>query len=175
MPLLQLLIRVIKILRSQGTPGQVAAGFVFGMCLGLIPWNTLHSFFIWFLVIILNVNFGAVLLGLAIFSSIAYIFDPIFHSIGYWLLVKVEFLRELWTSLYQAPVIPFTRFYNTVVMGSTFVSMVLFVPVLILAKWLVKNYRVKIDPHIQKLPLFQMFKTTRIYNIYQKIKMLSEL
>jgi uncharacterized protein (TIGR03546 family) len=115
------------------------------------------------------------LLGLAIFSSIAYIFDPIFHSIGYWLLVDVEFLRDFWTSIYQASVIPFTRFYNTVVMGSTFISIILFVPVLILTRWLVKNYREKIDPHIQKLPLFQMFKATKIYSMYQKIKVLSEL
>jgi len=51
----------------------------------------------------------------------------------------------------------------------------LFVPVLILTRWLVKNYREKIDPHIQKLPLFQMFKATKIYSMYQKIKVLSEL
>jgi len=175
MPLLQLLIKVVKILRSQGTPGQVAGGFAFGMCLGLIPWNTLHSFLVWLLVIILNVNFGATLLGLTIFSSIAYIFDPAFHSIGYWLLVDVEFLRGFWTSLYQAPVIPFTRFYNTVVMGSTFISLILFIPVLISVKWIVKNYREKIDPHVQKLPLVQAFKTTKVYEIYQKIKVLSEL
>ncbi|MFN3135471.1 MAG: TIGR03546 family protein [Candidatus Kryptonium sp.] len=175
MPILQLIAKIIKILRSQGTPGQVASGFAFGMCLGLIPWNTLHSILIWIIVIIVNVNLGAVFLGIALFGAIAYIFDPLFHSLGYWLLVDVEALREMWTSLYQAPVIPFTRFYNTVVMGSTVASILLFLPVYLSSKWLVKNYREKVDPHIQKLPFLKVVKASKIYQIYQKIKFWSEV
>ncbi len=175
MPVLQLIAKIIKILRSQGTPGQVSAGFAFGMCLGLIPWNTLHSFLIWIIVIILNVNFGAVFLGIALFGSVAYIFDPFLHSLGYKILVEFDFLRPTWVSLYQAPVVPFTRFYNTVVMGSTVISILLFVPVYLSSKWLVKNYREKVDPHIQKLPIIKVVKASKIYQLYEKIKSLSEL
>ncbi|MCS7229836.1 MAG: TIGR03546 family protein [Candidatus Kryptonium sp.] len=173
-PIIQLIARIIKILRSQGSPGQVAAGFAFGMCLGLIPWNTLHSFLIWIIVIILNVNFGAVLLAIGLFAPIAYIFDPFFHSFGYWILVDIEGLRGVWTSLYQTSLIPFTRFYNTVVMGSTVTSFILFLPVYFLAKWFVKNYREKIDPHIQKLPIIKAAKASKLYQIYEKIKIWSE-
>ncbi|CUS92754.1 TIGR03546 family protein [Candidatus Kryptobacter tengchongensis] len=175
MPILQLIAKIVKILRSQGTPGQVAAGFAFGMCLGLIPWNTLHSILIWIIVIVVNVNFGAVFLGIAVFGAVAYIFDPFFHSFGYWILVDVESLRSLWTSLYQSPVIPFTRFYNTVVMGSTVISFLLFFPVYFGSKWLVKNYREKVDPHIQKLGLIKAIKASKIYQLYQKIKFWSEV
>jgi len=175
MPVLQVIAKIIKILRSQGTPGQVAAGFTFGMYLGLIPWNTLHSFIIWILVILFNVNFGAVLLAISIFASIAYIFDPFFHSFGYWVLVDLDFLRGFWTNLYQTSIIPFTRFYNTVVMGSTLASVLLTVPVYLGVKWFVKNYREKVDPKIQKLGVIKMIKASKIYDIYQKAKVLSEL
>ncbi len=169
MPLLQLIAKIIKILRSEGTPGQIAMGFALGMLAGLIPMNTLHGILLWGIVILCNVSFGAFLFAFILFSGIAYLLDPFFHSLGYLLLVRIEFLHGFWTALYTAPLIPFTRFYNTVVMGSTVFGVVSFYPVYGGVKFFVIQYREKLDARIQQWKIVKMIKASHIYRLYTKM------
>lgn len=175
MPTLQILAKLIKILRSDGTPAQIAAGFVLGMAAGFIPFNTLHGFILWFAAILFNVSFAMFLFGYAVFSGIAYLMDPWFHSIGYVMLVQWDFLRSFWTSLYTAPIVPLTRFYNTVVIGSTIVAMFLSIPLYFFSRWFVLLYRQKIEAHIQKLRVVQIIKSTKLFELYERVKNWSEI
>jgi uncharacterized protein (TIGR03546 family) len=54
------------------------------------------------------------------FAFIAYIFDPIFHDVGV-MILEMDGLQSTFVTLYNLPIIPFTKFYNTVVMGANFV------------------------------------------------------
>ncbi len=169
---LKLIANFIKILREGQTPAQVAGGFAFGSILGLSPMLTLQGVFIWLIILILDVNLSAVTISLLIFSLIAFIFDPIFHHLGYYILVNVDGLKDIWTTLYNAPIAPLTRFNNTVVMGSFVCALILFPFIYFGFKKFVIAYRTTIGKRIQKTKIYQIVSKSWIVQTYQRIRRL---
>jgi len=172
--IIEFIAKLIKILRSAASPAQIAGGFMLGMVLGLTPLLTLHNLIIFILIIIFNVNIAMAIFSFGIFSGIAYLFDSLFHNLGYYLLVDVTSLHDLWTRLYNIPVVALSRYNNTVVMGSLVTALILMIPVYFLTRIGVIQYREKIDSRVQKLKIMQVIKSSSIYNFYQKIKSLGE-
>jgi len=112
-----------------------------GMVIGLISLRSLLAPFLILLVIILDVNISAAIFAALLFRAVAYFAAPLFHIFGYWVLVEMKALHDVWGSLYSIPVVPYTRFNNTVVMGSLVVSIVILYPVFAGVKLLLLNYR----------------------------------
>jgi uncharacterized protein (TIGR03546 family) len=139
------------------------------MIIGLTPVMSLHNLVIVFLMIIFEVNIAMTIFSFAIFSGFAYLLDPVFHDLGYYLLVNVAFLKGMWTSFYNTPVIALSRFNNTIVMGSLAASLILVLPTYILGKQFVLVYRTKLDPYIEKLKIVKIIKSSKIYELYEKI------
>jgi uncharacterized protein (TIGR03546 family) len=167
---LKLLSKFIGVLRSAASPNQIAWGFALGTIPGLTPLNALHNLGVLVLLIILNVNIASATLALAIFSLIAWMLDPLFHAIGYIVLVQIPFLQSLWTDLYNAPIAPLTRFNNTVVMGSLLVSLVLLVPNYFLFRAFVLRYRESWNAKIAKWKIVQIMKGSNLVKLYFKIR-----
>jgi uncharacterized protein (TIGR03546 family) len=170
MLILKYLAKIVKILRSAASPNQIAGGFILGMVFGLTPLWSLHNLLIFIIVVILNVNISMVMFSFIICSGFAYIFDPLFHDLGYYLLVDVTSLNGLWTSMMNIPIIAFSKFNNTVVMGSFVSAIALMLPVFFLVKYGVIAYREKIDARIQKLKIVQALKGSKLYGFYEKIR-----
>ncbi len=170
----KLLSKLFKAINSNASPMQIAWGAVLGMFLGLTPFWTLHQIVIIFLIIIINVNMSMAIFSLLIFKGIAYLADPLLHSIGCWLLVDLESLNTLWTTLYHAPVVPLTRFNNTVVLGAFVGSIILLEPLLLSVNIGVIEYRAKLHDRIQKLKIVQVVKSSGLYSLYQKFRRLGE-
>jgi uncharacterized protein (TIGR03546 family) len=105
---LKLIVNFIKILREGQTPAQVAGGFALGAIIGLSPMFTLQGLIVWLIILVLDVNLSAATFSLGLFTLFAYIFDPLFHRLGYVLLVDIDSLKGLWTVLYNAPIAPLT-------------------------------------------------------------------
>lgn len=160
----------IKILREGQTPAQVAGGFALGSILGLSPMLTLQGLVVWFIVLLLNVNLSAALLALTLFSLGAYLLDPIFHWLGYQLLVNIDGLRAVWTTLYNAPIAPLTRFNNTVVLGSFVSALILFVPVYVGMKRFVVAYRSTVGSRIERWKVYQVIKRSTLVQWYEKLR-----
>lgn len=171
---LEILAKIIKILRSAASPAQIAAGISFGMIIGLTPFWTLHNLVLIILLIILNINIGSALFAFVIFSGIAYLADPLFHSLGYFVLVDLTFLHGLWTALYNLPVIALSKYNNTVVTGSLIFSLILVTPVFFLTKKGVIYYRENIDTKMQKWKIVKIVKSSKIYSFYEKIRKMGE-
>lgn len=167
---LKLIAKLFKVLRSGESPGKIAGGFILGMLIGLTPIWSLHNLVVLILLIIINVNLGMAIFSFLLFSGFAYVFDPMFHSLGFWILVDIPALKGLWMSMYNTPVIALSKFNNTVVMGSLVVSLILLVPAFFAAKWFVVFYREHIDAKMQKLKIVQVIKGSKIYNLYEKIR-----
>ncbi len=172
---LELLAKLFKVLRSGASPGQIAGGFILGMILGLTPFWNLHNLLVILLIIILDVNISMSIFGFLLFSLFAWFFDPLFHSFGYFLLVDIGSMKDVYTSMYNTPVLGLSNFNNTVVMGSLAASILLLLPMYFLAKIGVVQYRVKIDPMFQKLKIVQMVKGSKLYEWYDKISGAGEL
>lgn len=160
--------KLLKALASEASPGQIAGGIILGMIIGLTPVSSLHNVFIVLLILVLKVNIGMAILSFTIFSGIAYLADPLFHSFGVWLL-EMESMQQTWTNMYNNEWIALTNFYNTVVIGSFVTAILLCIPTFPLAKYGVVQYREHIHEKVQKLKLVKAFKTTRFYTIYQTV------
>ena len=172
---IQLVSKFIKILRSAASPSQIAGGFILGFLLGMSPsLLSLLNLFIILLIIILNVNLATALFAFAFFSAFAYLMDPVFHSLGFALLVDVQGLKNLWTFFYNAPFVPFTRFNNTVVMGSLSISLILLFPLYYFAKRFVVTYREKYEPRVKTWKWVKLLKSSQIYQMYERLKFLGD-
>ena len=171
---LEILAKLVKILRSDASPNQIAAGFIIGMIIGLTPFWTLHNLLLIILVIILNVNIATAIFSWLIFSGIGYLLDPLFHHFGYFILVDLTILKGLWTTLYNLPVIALSKYNNTVVMGSLAVSLALCLPVYFLVKRGIIYYRENIDAKMQKWKIVKLVKGSKIYTFYERIRKLGD-
>lgn len=160
----------LKVLRAGQSPNQIAGGFALGSILGFSPMLTLQGVLVWLVILILNVNLSAALLALTVFSLGAYLLDPLFHSLGYAILVNIPALRDFWTTLYNAPVAPLTRFNNTVVIGSFAAALVLFFPVFYGMKRFVIAYRERVHAKVEKWKVFQMVKKSLLVRWYERIR-----
>lgn len=167
---IKLLTNFIKIMREGQTPNQVAGGFALGMLVGISPTLTLQGIFIWFVILLLDVNLSAALLAFTLFALIAFLADPLFHALGYLLLVNVDGLRGFWTWMYNVPIAPLTRFYNTVVMGSFVSGLILFLPVFFGMKRFVIAYRATIGARIERSKIYQVLKRNALVTWYTKIR-----
>ncbi len=169
MLIMKYLAKLLKALTSGESPSQLAGGFILGMIIGLLPGKSLLTLVVIILILIINVNVSMAILGFVVFSAFAFFLDPLFHNIGYWLLVNIDALKGMWTSLYNIPVVALTRFNNTVVMGAFLSSLVLLVPVYLLTKVGVVQYREKIHERVLKLKIVQVVKSSKFYSIYENV------
>ncbi|HXG43754.1 MAG TPA: TIGR03546 family protein [Gemmatimonadales bacterium] len=163
--LLKLLQSLVKALHSEGTPGQVAAGIALGACLGLTPLLSLHNLVIFAALVLLNVSFAGGMLGLAVFTPLGFLLDPLFDRIGAALL-RNPALTGLWTDWYNTPVVPWTSFNNTVVLGSFAAWLVLVAPLFLWARWAVARYRETYGQRVANSRWFRAVKASRLYTVY---------
>ena len=164
--LLKLIQSLIKTLHSDGTPGQVAAGMALGAALGLTPLMNAHNLVVFSLILLLNVSFGGAMLGWAIFVPLGFILDPIFDGIGLRLL-EAGALRDFWTGWYNMPLLPYTNFNNTVVLGSVVGWLALAVPIFFAARWGVARYRATLGARVQQSKLYKAITASKAYNVYR--------
>jgi uncharacterized protein (TIGR03546 family) len=164
--LLKLIQSIIKTLHSDGTPGQVAAGIALGSVLGLTPLLNLHNLVIFSLIVILNLSFGGAMLGWALFVPLGFILDPLFHRIGLALL-EAPGLRPFWTAWYNTPLVPYTNFNNTVVLGSVVAWLVLGVPIFFAARYGVARYRATIGERVRQSRFYKAITASQVYNWYR--------
>lgn len=166
--ILKYVAKLLKALSSEASPNQLAGGFILGMIIGLTPVLSVHNLVILVLIIILKVNIGMAILAFLIFSGIAYLADPLFHSFGIWILEN-DGLQDTWTSMYNNELWAITKFYNTVVIGSFISALVLCIPMFPLTKVGVVQYRKHIHEKVMKTKFAKALKGTKLYSVYQTV------
>ena len=159
-----------KALRSSGSPWQIAGGVGLGLVLGFQPLTSPLSVLVILMILFFNVNPGSAALAAAVSAAFAVLLDPVAHAIGYALLVQADFLAPCWTFLYNLPVVPFTRFNNTVVLGSLVLSLALLVPVMAATRRGVVYYRERLHAKVAASGFMKWFKLTGVWNLWEKIK-----
>lgn len=160
--------KFLKILNSDADPGQISLGFAFAMIAGLTPLLSLHNLAVLLLVLVLRVNLSSFLLGLALFSGLAFALDALFHRIGLAVLTAPAF-EGLWTTLYNSTLWRLERFNNSIVMGSLVVSLALFIPLVLIGNRLVRKYRDHVLQWVMKTGLMQAFQASKLYDYYRTV------
>ena len=171
---LKILKKLIKALESAASPKQIGWGFALGAILGLTPIFRLHNVVVIFLIFILQVNVSSALFSMALFKLLSLAAYPMFHFLGLFILIRLDFLGPFWTWLYNLPFAPLTYFNETVTMGGFIVSLVLLYPNYRLFRGLTEKYRACWQPAIQKWKIIKVLKGNRLVRFIRKIKNMGE-
>ncbi len=163
--LLKLLQSLFQTLHSEGTPRQVAAGLMLGAGIGLTPLLSAHNLLLFAALVLLNVSFGGGMLGMALFTPLGFLLDPLFHRVGLALLEAAP-LRGLWTSWYNIPLVPFTNFNNSVTLGSFVIWLLLSVPIYLLGARAIAHYRATYGARVLNSRFMKGLRASKLYNVY---------
>ena len=165
--MLSLLARLFKALNSEAAPGQVALGFALAMIPGFTPLFSLINLVVLLLVCILRVNFSAFILGVVVFSAIGYFLDPASAQLGEYLLT-LPALTDTWTQLYQNEWLRISSFNNTVTMGGLVISILLLIPMTLISRILILQYRKRVLNWVNRLKIVQALKATKFWSLYTR-------
>jgi uncharacterized protein (TIGR03546 family) len=165
--LLKQLFALIKLLNSETGTAQIAAGIAVGFILGMTPMMSLQAFIVLLILFIFRVQIGAAFLAAFFFKFVAYIFDPLFDSIGFAVL-NMDALHSFFTALYNMPIVPFTRFNNTVVMGAFIITVILSPVVYVVSLKMVAQYRVQVVNRFKGTRAWKAIQATSFYQWYYK-------
>ena len=166
--MLTIIAKVLKILNSESEPGQISAALCLSMVAGFTPLYSLHNLLILFLVLLLRVNLSAFILGLTLFSTVAFLLDSVFHSIGLAALTLGP-LEGLWTLLYNSPFWRIERFNNSILMGSLVFSSLFFIPLYLVLNLAIRRYREHILEWVRKTRIMKAFTVSKIYRAYHSV------
>lgn len=163
--LLKQIFALIKLLHSDNETTSIAWGVSMGFILGMTPAFSLQTILVFMILFIFRIQIGAAFLTAFFFKFIAFFLDPVFHPIGAAIL-DMPALHSLFTELYNMPIVPLTRFYNTIVMGSGVVSILLVPVVFVAAKILIAKYRSGVVQKVKGTKLWKAYQATTFYKWY---------
>ena len=159
--------RFIKALNGNVKKSQIAAGFAWGLFLGLIPAGNIFWIAIFILSFLFKNNHWSKMLFMFVLMAFSGLIRPPLDLLGWWLL-HIDSLQPFFTNLYNMPFVPFTKFYNTLVAGGLAGGVVLCIPVYFLFFGLVALYRNTIGEKLRnskviksiagKLPFFPIIE-----------------
>ena len=136
---------------------QIAAGFSWGLLLGLIPAGNVFWIVLFVASFFFKHHHASKLFVMAIFKLLAGLVAPLVDTVG-WEVLHIEALQPLFTTLYNMPFVPFTKFNNTLVAGGIVCGIILWLPVFALLCLLVPLYRNTLSPKIRENKLVKSIK-----------------
>jgi len=166
--MIRALAKLLAVLNSETEPTQISLGVAFAMVMGFTPLTSPHNLVVLAALLILRTNLSAFLVTFALFSGIAYLLDPLFHALGLALLTAPA-LEGLWTALYASSFWRLVRFNDSIVMGSLVVSVVLFVPLVLVCNLGVRRYRERLLAWVMRTRLAGFVRATRFWQLYQRV------
>lgn len=164
---LGLLRQFIQGLTTETEPSQIAAGVAFGFLIGLLPKATLTVQLLLVLVMALRVNFPIALLFVALTTLVNPLLDKLTDPIGYALLTLPS-LAPLWTNLYNMPVMPWTGFNNTVLLGGLIFGLAMFAPVYFAARRGAVVYNARFKARVMDSKIVKGLKRSWLFDWYFK-------
>ena len=170
--LLNQIFTLLKLLNSETGTYQISSGVALGFVLGMSPSFSLQTLLVIFLLFVFRIQLGAALARAFFFKFVAFLLDPVFHPIGAALLEEPS-LKDLFTQFYNMPIIPYTRFNNSIVLGAGVVSLLLAPFVFWSSKVLIEKYREKVVSKFKDTKFWKVIKSTSLYKWYYKYEQLN--
>jgi uncharacterized protein (TIGR03546 family) len=165
--LLKQIYAFIKLLNSENGNNQVAAGLACGVILGFSPMLSIQAMLVLFLIFFFRIQMGAAFLSAFFFKLVAFVVDPIADVLGRSIL-EAPGLRPLFVEMYNLPLLPMTRFNNSIIMGSGVIGFVLVVPAFFIFKKLIIKYQVTVLARLKGTKIWKAFAATKFYDWYTK-------
>ncbi|MFW5789083.1 MAG: TIGR03546 family protein [Spirochaetota bacterium] len=157
--IVRMIAKLLALLNSNSRAVEVGAALALGLWLALMPAANLLFAALVVLVFLVKVNLGMTIASFLVLSLVAPALDPVLDAIGFRILTAPA-LEDLYTTVYAQPVVPLTRFNDTLVAGAFVSGAALFVPVTALGVVLVRLYRKYIHAKIADSKLVKAVMAT---------------
>lgn len=163
------IVNLLKAFNSNTKPSQIANSFCIGLILGFMPKNNL----LWYILLVffafIRINKTGYVIMILIGSLTAYLFDPLFDSVGYAVLTFPK-LQSFYAWLLDIPFVGFTKFNNSVVCGSLFLGIVCYIPLFFIMLGIIYLWRKFIAPKFNDSKILKtMYKLPLLEKIVSKI------
>lgn len=165
--LLKQIFSFFQLLNSETGTNQLASGLACGLILGFSPFLSIQTLLILFLIFFFRIQMGAAFLAAFFFKFIAFLFDPAADALGRAVL-ETESLRPLFTQMYNMPLVPMTRFNNSIVMGSMVIGFILVIPAFFAFRVMIEKYRATFVARFKGTKIWKSFAATKVYSWYTK-------
>lgn len=157
----------VKGILKEKDPRSVGLAFAFGFMLGLIPKNNLTAQLIFIFALIFKINIPFFFLSTILFSYLSFMTDKLTDPIGYFILTNKAF-ENIFVWMYNAPIIPWSDFNNTVVMGGFIVGIVLFYPIYFFSKRIAERYFLDLAKKLAENRVVKLLKISWLFDWYFK-------
>jgi len=132
--------RLVVALNANTRPSEIAAGAALGFLLALVPGGNLLWIGLFIVTFFLKINPATQFFMMGLARLLVPLADPALDRLG-WAVLTAPVLQGPFTALARLPVVGWTRFSDTVVMGGLLAGLALWVPVFLLFLLLVRVYR----------------------------------
>lgn len=150
------LAKIFAALNANVRPGEIAAGLALAFMAALVPGGNLIFLALILLTFFIKINQAIFFVFLGIFKIFIGVFDPLLDSLGF-LILNMGNLEGLFTSWINTPLVPWTRFNDTLVMGGFILGFLLLVPLFFFFRFLVLLWRNTIHERIVSSKAYQAF------------------
>ena len=165
--LLKQFFQLLKLLNSETGLNQIAAGIACGWVLGFSPLFSLQGLLILLVIFFFRVQGGAAFASAALFAILKLILAPAFDGLGQ-IVLEIKALEGVFTALYQAPIIPYTQFNSSVVMGAGVFGFMTAPAIFIISRILITKYRTQVVARFKSTRAWKVVQATSLFKWYVK-------
>jgi uncharacterized protein (TIGR03546 family) len=166
--LLKAIAKLILALNGNVKKDEIAAGFAWGLLLGLIPAGNIFWIALFLISFFFRHNHGAKIFSMAVVKLLSPIIVYQIDAFG-WQILHIDALLPFFTALYNTPFVPFTKFNNTLVMGGLISGVILWLPVFFIFMALIPLYRNHVAVRVRNSKLVKTIMKFPLFSIVDKI------
>ncbi len=159
--------RIISILQLNITPRQVAWGVCLGLFLGFIPLNGPMALLLFVFFFVFKINRFSTIIVLPLFKML-YLLGAwkLADFLGGFLLVQAGYLTGFWRIVINLPILALLDLNNTLVAGGLGLSLLLFIPVYWLSRFIYISF---IEPKLKNLQNTRLAKRLTKFKVVNKL------
>ena len=165
--IIRYIISLIQLLHSENGDKQLAWGIVLGAFWGISPFISLQGLVVLLILLLFRVQFGMAFVSAFIFKFLFTFLAPVMHQLGSFTL-EIESLKTLYTWGTNTPLIPFTKFNHSVVMGGLIVGIILAPVNYFLSLYMIRKYRSTVVERVKNSKIAKVIKASSLYKVYEK-------
>ncbi|MFW5689753.1 MAG: TIGR03546 family protein [Spirochaetota bacterium] len=157
--IIRLIAKLLALLNSNSRAVEIGAAVAFGLWLAFVPASNLLFAALVLVLFLVKVNLGMAIASTLVFSLLAPLVDPLLDRVGFAVL-SLPGLQAFFRAAYALPIVPLSRFNDTIVAGGFLAGAALFMPVTLVSVVLVRLYRKHIHARIANSKLVKAFMAT---------------
>lgn len=166
--MITLLAKLLSALNSDTRPLQLSLAFGFAFLVGMNGFFSLIGLSVIVLLFFVRCNLSVFLGMSAVFGVLSLLVAPLSAALGESMLTDAT-LSGMWTEFYNTYWFRIFELNNTLELGAALISVIGFVPVILIAQWLVLKYRVIFMDYVSKFKVVQSLKASKFYRIYETV------